>query len=118
MTPSPPRLPSSWAEICVLKPRLRQQARESGRLSDWRRLSEKARTGTDTLEEWRDLCAHIAEHGAWYGTYAIRDGEDDDDTPTFGCSNGRRCERRAAPGRPGEVPVCHLSGEPMTRSAP
>ncbi len=116
MTEARVGLPSSWAEVCVLKPRLRQQAKEAGYLSEWRTLAAAAESGADTLEAWRELCARIAEHGSWYGTYAIRDDAEDED-PVYRCPSARRCERRTVPDRPGEVPVCHLSGAPMTGSA-
>jgi hypothetical protein len=113
----PAKPPSSWAEVCLLKPRLRQQAKESGYLSEWRRLDRAALNGTDTLAEWRELCARIVEHGAWYGTYAIRPDEDPADL-TYACPNARRCDRRAAPDATGRGPTCHLSAEPMIRQAP
>lgn len=110
-----PRTPASWANVCPLVPRLRQLAKESGHLAEWRRLGAAARDGKDSLEEWQELCVRIARDGEWYDSYAIRDGLGDEDPPgAYGCPSHRRCGRTAEGGRRGEPPECHLAGMPMT----
>ncbi|MEU8147924.1 hypothetical protein [Nonomuraea sp. NPDC048901] len=117
MLQEPPALPESWADICALKRRLRQQAKEAGHLPEWRELDRAARTGADTLEKWLSLCAKIAESGRWYGSYVIRDGltedGDEDAEQLYGCPNQRRCERIATATSTGAPPLCDLSAEPM-----
>ncbi|WP_062441100.1 hypothetical protein [Herbidospora daliensis] len=115
MLQEPPELPTSWADICALKRRLRQSARETGHYLLWRDLDDDAKKGLDTIEGWLGLCEKIAEGGEWYGSYIIRDGaaeDDDDGEQLYGCPNHRRCER-VMTACPRGRPICELSGEPM-----
>ncbi|WP_067792284.1 hypothetical protein [Actinomadura formosensis] len=116
MPDGPQRLPSSWAEVCALKDRLRALAKRSGHLTEWRNLDEAARRRADTLREWRALAAKITEHGVLYGSYGIRDGLDGAGEPVYRCPGERHCDRVARADDHGRAPMCHLAGTPMTRA--
>lgn len=114
----PPAPPSSWAEVCAAKRRLRQASRESGDFIEWRELHDRARSGTDTIEAWNRLFRKVAEHGVWYGLYAMRGDDDDEEQvdPAYGCPDPRRhCGRVVTTS--GSAPICELTGIEMVPAA-
>ncbi|MEO3809051.1 hypothetical protein ABGB17_08620 [Sphaerisporangium sp. B11E5] len=117
MLDDPPAL--SWADVCVVKDRLRQEARQSGFLAEWRELDRAAVVGTDSLDGWLGLIAMIDEHRGAAASWEIRNGDhgadDDEDVARYRCPTHRSCGRREAVTALAPPPVCRLSGAPMAR---